>query len=152
MIRPFLIYAGILACGWASAMDPPDLSAYLADEEIRDRLRAGELVRWDKSPGGERIYFDEVFRRERIKQRGGVLFLFAVDLDPDTVWDVLRDAESHPEIYSRLKSAEVTLSMLYRDVSDSDNPHGGPMFVAARAFEQHRDDQPDDREHDGHQR
>ena len=29
-----------------------------------------------------------------------------------------------------LKSTEVTLSLLYRDVSDPENPHGGSMFVA----------------------
>ncbi|MEM7204784.1 MAG: amino acid carrier protein [Planctomycetota bacterium] len=33
-----------------------------------------------------------------------------------------------------LKSIEVTLSMLHRDTSDSNNPHGGPMFVAARVL------------------
>lgn len=35
-----------------------------------------------------------------------------------------------------LKMVEVTLSMLYRDTSDPDNPHGGPMFVAAKAFKE----------------
>jgi len=29
-----------------------------------------------------------------------------------------------------LKSTEVTLSLLYRDVSDPENPHGGSMFIA----------------------
>ncbi len=29
-----------------------------------------------------------------------------------------------------LKTTEVTLSMLYRNTSDPDNPHGGPMWVA----------------------
>ncbi len=34
-----------------------------------------------------------------------------------------------------LKLTEVTLSMLYRNTDDPDNPHGGPMWVAARGFE-----------------
>src|ERR1700741_4593820 len=29
-----------------------------------------------------------------------------------------------------LKSTEVTLSLLYRDVSEPENPHGGSMFIA----------------------
>ncbi len=33
-----------------------------------------------------------------------------------------------------LKLTEVTLSMLYRNVEDPDNPHGGPMWVAKRGF------------------
>jgi alanine or glycine:cation symporter, AGCS family len=33
-----------------------------------------------------------------------------------------------------LKMTEVTLAMLYRDTSDPDNPHGGPMWVAKRGF------------------
>ena len=33
-----------------------------------------------------------------------------------------------------LKVIEVTLSMMYRNVDDPDNPHGGPMWVAKRAF------------------
>jgi alanine or glycine:cation symporter, AGCS family len=33
-----------------------------------------------------------------------------------------------------LKTTEVTLSMLYRDTSDPDNPRGGPMWVASRGF------------------
>ena len=33
-----------------------------------------------------------------------------------------------------LKTTSVTLSMLYRDVSDPDNPKGGPMYVAKQAF------------------
>ena len=33
-----------------------------------------------------------------------------------------------------LKSTEVTQSMLFRDTSDPDNPHGGPMFVVAKGF------------------
>lgn len=33
-----------------------------------------------------------------------------------------------------LKSTEVTLSMLYRDVSDPQNPHGGPMFVCRKGL------------------
>ncbi len=33
-----------------------------------------------------------------------------------------------------LKMTEVTLSMLYRNTDDPDNPHGGPMFVASKAF------------------
>ena len=33
-----------------------------------------------------------------------------------------------------VKVIEVTLSMLYRNVEDPDNPHGGPMWVARRAF------------------
>ncbi len=32
------------------------------------------------------------------------------------------------------KLTEVTLSMLYRNVADPKNPHGGPMWVAARGF------------------
>jgi AGCS family alanine or glycine:cation symporter len=34
-----------------------------------------------------------------------------------------------------IKLTEVTLTMLYRNTDDPDNPHGGPMWVAARAFE-----------------
>jgi len=33
-----------------------------------------------------------------------------------------------------LKTTEVTLSMIYRNTEDSDNPHGGPMFVASKGF------------------
>lgn len=33
-----------------------------------------------------------------------------------------------------LKSTEVTLSLLYRDTSDPDNPHGGTMWVVKRAL------------------
>lgn len=33
-----------------------------------------------------------------------------------------------------IKTTEVTLSMIYRNTDDPDNPHGGPMFVAKRAF------------------
>ncbi len=33
-----------------------------------------------------------------------------------------------------LKLTEVTLSMLYRNTEDSDNPHGGPMWVAAKGL------------------
>jgi AGCS family alanine or glycine:cation symporter len=33
-----------------------------------------------------------------------------------------------------LKMTEVTQAMLYRDTSDPDNPHGGPMFVAREGF------------------
>ena len=33
-----------------------------------------------------------------------------------------------------LKSTEVTLALLYRDVSDPANPHGGTMFVARKAI------------------
>ncbi len=33
-----------------------------------------------------------------------------------------------------IKMTEVTLSMLYRNTEDPDNPHGGPMFVAHKAF------------------
>ncbi|CAM2005918.1 alanine/glycine:cation symporter family protein [Acanthopleuribacter pedis] len=35
-----------------------------------------------------------------------------------------------------LKSTEVTLSMMHRDTSDPDNPHGGPMYVMERGFKQ----------------
>ncbi|MHC5026255.1 MAG: alanine/glycine:cation symporter family protein [Planctomycetota bacterium] len=35
-----------------------------------------------------------------------------------------------------LKTTEVSLSMLYRNTDDPDNPHGGPMFVAAKAFKE----------------
>lgn len=33
-----------------------------------------------------------------------------------------------------LKLTEVTQSMLYRDTSERENPHGGPMFVAKKGF------------------
>ena len=33
-----------------------------------------------------------------------------------------------------LKFAEVTLSMLYRNIDDPANPHGGPMWVARKGF------------------
>lgn len=33
-----------------------------------------------------------------------------------------------------IKTTEVALSMLYRDTSDPDNPRGGPMWVAKKAF------------------
>jgi AGCS family alanine or glycine:cation symporter len=33
-----------------------------------------------------------------------------------------------------IKVTEVTLSMLYRNTDDDDNPHGGPMWVAAKGF------------------
>jgi len=33
-----------------------------------------------------------------------------------------------------LKMTEVTLSMLYRNTDNPDEPHGGPMFVASKAF------------------
>lgn len=33
-----------------------------------------------------------------------------------------------------LKSVEVTQSMMYRDTSDPDNPHGGPMYLMQRGF------------------
>lgn len=33
-----------------------------------------------------------------------------------------------------LKSTEVTLAMLYRNTDDPQKPHGGPMFVAQKAF------------------
>ena len=35
-----------------------------------------------------------------------------------------------------LKMTEVTQSMLYRDMSDPDNPHGGPMWVCKRGLAQ----------------
>ncbi len=35
-----------------------------------------------------------------------------------------------------LKMTEVTQSMIYRDTSDPDNPHGGPMFVVKKGFQQ----------------
>ena len=34
-----------------------------------------------------------------------------------------------------IKLTEVTMAMLYRNTEDPDNPHGGPMWVAARALE-----------------
>ena len=34
-----------------------------------------------------------------------------------------------------IKLTEVTLSMLYRNTDDADNPHGGPMWVAHKALE-----------------
>lgn len=33
-----------------------------------------------------------------------------------------------------LKTTEVTLSMIYRNTDDPDNPHGGPMFVASKGL------------------
>ena len=33
-----------------------------------------------------------------------------------------------------LKTTEVTLSMIYRNTEDPENPHGGPMFVASKGF------------------
>jgi len=36
-----------------------------------------------------------------------------------------------------IKLTEVTLSMLYRNTDDPDNPHGGPMWVASKALEKH---------------
>ncbi|MCZ6834776.1 MAG: amino acid carrier protein [Planctomycetota bacterium] len=33
-----------------------------------------------------------------------------------------------------LKTTEVTLSMLYRNTDDPDNPHGGPMWVASKGL------------------
>ncbi|RMH26987.1 MAG: sodium:alanine symporter family protein [Planctomycetota bacterium] len=33
-----------------------------------------------------------------------------------------------------LKTTEVTLSMIYRNTDDPENPHGGPMFVASKGF------------------
>ncbi len=33
-----------------------------------------------------------------------------------------------------LKTTEVTLSMIYRNTDDPDNPHGGPMYVASKGF------------------
>ncbi len=33
-----------------------------------------------------------------------------------------------------IKTTEVTLSMLFRNTDDPDNPHGGPMFVADKGF------------------
>ena len=38
-----------------------------------------------------------------------------------------------------LKTTEVTLSMIYRNTEDSDNPHGGPMFVAHKGLKAVRD-------------
>jgi len=35
-----------------------------------------------------------------------------------------------------IKMTEVTLSMIYRNTDDPDNPHGGPMFVASKAFKE----------------
>ncbi len=35
-----------------------------------------------------------------------------------------------------IKLTEVTLSMLYRNTDDPDNPHGGPMWVAAKGMAQ----------------
>ncbi|MEM9688879.1 MAG: alanine:cation symporter family protein, partial [Pseudomonadota bacterium] len=34
-----------------------------------------------------------------------------------------------------IKLTEVTLSMLYRNTEDPDNPHGGPMWVVSKALE-----------------
>ncbi|MCC5794724.1 MAG: sodium:alanine symporter family protein [Chromatiales bacterium] len=36
-----------------------------------------------------------------------------------------------------LKTTEVTLSMLYRNTDDPDNPHGGPMWVISRGLARH---------------
>ena len=33
-----------------------------------------------------------------------------------------------------IKFTEVTLSMLYRNIDDPANPHGGPMWVARKGF------------------
>ncbi len=33
-----------------------------------------------------------------------------------------------------IKTTEVTLSMLFRNTDDPENPHGGPMFVASKGF------------------
>lgn len=33
-----------------------------------------------------------------------------------------------------IKTTEVTLSMLYRNTDDPENPHGGPMWVASKGF------------------
>ena len=33
-----------------------------------------------------------------------------------------------------IKTTEVTLSMIYRNTDDPDNPHGGPMWVAQKGF------------------
>lgn len=35
-----------------------------------------------------------------------------------------------------IKTSEVTLSMLYRNVDNPEEPHGGPMWVAAKGFKQ----------------
>jgi AGCS family alanine or glycine:cation symporter len=35
-----------------------------------------------------------------------------------------------------IKLTEVTLSMMYRNTDNPDNPHGGPMWVAHKAFEE----------------
>jgi AGCS family alanine or glycine:cation symporter len=35
-----------------------------------------------------------------------------------------------------IKTTEVCLSMLYRNTDDPDNPHGGPMFVAAKGLKE----------------
>ena len=34
-----------------------------------------------------------------------------------------------------IKLTEVTMSMLYRNIDDPENPHGGPMWVASKALE-----------------
>lgn len=39
-----------------------------------------------------------------------------------------------------IKLTEVTLSMLYRNTDDPDNPHGGPMWVADKALKRMRPD------------
>jgi AGCS family alanine or glycine:cation symporter len=35
-----------------------------------------------------------------------------------------------------IKTTEVALSMIYRNTDDPENPHGGPMFVAQKAFKE----------------
>ena len=35
-----------------------------------------------------------------------------------------------------IKMTEVSMSMLYRNTEDPDNPHGGPMYVAEKGFQQ----------------
>jgi len=35
-----------------------------------------------------------------------------------------------------LKTTEVSLSMIYRNTDDPENPHGGPMWVASKGFKQ----------------
>ena len=103
--RSWLVYFALLACTPALALEPPDLSAFLDDDGVQKRLRAGEMVVSGKDPKGKRIYFDDVFEGDRIKRRGGILFLFVVDLPLDEVWDVLQDAELHPEIFPNLKTS-----------------------------------------------
>ena len=43
--------------------------------------------------------------------------------------------DTKPDVHGMaIKLTEVTLSMLYRNTDDPDNPHGGAMWVASKGF------------------